>query len=176
MNGELEFFKEDEKFGKGFCGNLSLTLLDNVTIEASTTFGHNGNFRYWYADALFESQQGVPIMSGIHLYGLGGGLYQNMKQVAPNQSNNGAKCRTASGLLYEPDKGVKLGFKATSVIGLPQKETFNADLTFEMVFSNSGGLSYVGFEGVGRFLTSNNFNADEIKSRATKLPEGKKNA
>ena len=97
--------------------------------------------------------------AGFSVYGFGGGAYYQMalehQEIAPGgfQTIQGAHDRTTigatrSGAAYVPDKSVKLGFKATVVVGTaPSPKPFNGDATFEMAFNKRMGLKYIRFRG-----------------------------
>ncbi|MDF9800463.1 hypothetical protein OKW21_005726 [Catalinimonas alkaloidigena] len=165
FEGRLSVYKKHEVYGQGFRGEIDVSFKAGPTVKAIAQFGRVNDYRYWYADALMHFGNSAP-SPGFSVYGFGGGAYYQMSldrtslaagdfytiQGEHDKTTIGA---TRSGASYIPDSSVKLGFKATVVIGTaPSPRPFNADATFEMAFNQRMGLKYIRFRGEGYFLTS----------------------
>lgn len=88
INGVIDFYKEGND--QGARGELSVSLPLGISTELNADFGVRMNrfdvpfgtedfFGYWYVDGMVGFP-GVPIVPGIHLHGLGGGVYVNMRR------------------------------------------------------------------------------------------------
>jgi len=172
LKGVIDFFENDETYGEGFKGSLDLTLLKGaVGIRAEALFGNTPEFRYWYVDAMFNSNSGIPILSeALKIYGLGGGLYRHMRQVPMNEAPGfDPKWKTAAGLVYKPDESIKLGLRASVHLGALNKDAVNVETTFEIAFNQHGGISFLGFQGVLRIASPAMFGADKLLALTEKL-------
>lgn len=159
LDGTIQFFRDDDKFGNGFDGDLTLTFINSITINGKVMFGNkvtNGNtLHYFYAHAMINLPNSpMPLATPLDLYGFGGGVYYNMSLNTefPNPA-------AAGGLDVDPhevfniEEGI-LGLQASAIIGLtPSSRTFNADVTLTAeVNMNSGGLNLVAFTGAGYIM------------------------
>lgn len=159
IEGAISFFKNDEKFGTGFAGNLTVHFIETIKLEGSVLFGNvrqgSNNFDYWYAHAMaYLPTTPVPLATPIDLYGFGGGVYYNMTL----ENSNLPKPSEASGTInprevFKVKKGT-LGLKASVVLGLtPSSRTFNAEVTFTAeIDMNTGGLNLLAFNGQGYLM------------------------
>lgn len=158
LKGSLRFFKNDEVYGNGFNGNITLAISTGsggFGMRASAIFGNVNGMRYWYADALVAFTPGLPLgTTGLAIYGFGGGLYSRMRKRQGHETGVGSDLgKTATGTVYIPDPDTKLGLKATVVLGTASStKAFQGDVTFEMAFNQRGGIKYFGFEGYAYFL------------------------
>ena len=152
LQGNLTFYKQDPVYGDGFSGNINAEFEPGLTVAATAVFGNVDGYRYWYADALASMPTGVPIFSGVGIYGFGGGAYYRM---AMDADGSGSKIgETASGVVYIPKENAGLGIKATIELGShPKPEAFNGDVTFEVAFFQGGGIRYMSFKGNGYLAT-----------------------
>ncbi len=152
MEGQVVFYDEDPFYGKGFSGFVKLEVEPKIEVQASCIFGTVNDMRYWYADALASFDPGIPIFTGVALYGVGGGAYYRMKQSStPSASSLG---NSISGTTYVPEPNNALGVKLMVKIGTsPTKESFNGDIGLEIVFNNSGGVNQIMLYGNGYFMT-----------------------
>jgi hypothetical protein len=164
LNGRISLYEKHEVYGQGFRGEIEASFKAGPTLKAIAQFGRVEDYRYWYVDGLMHHGSTTP-SPGFAVYGFGGGAYYQMamerKEIAPgdfhtiegnqDQSTIGA---TRSGATYVPDKSVKLGVKATVVIGTaPSPRPFNGDANFEITFNRRMGVKYLRFRGEGYFLT-----------------------
>jgi hypothetical protein len=177
IEGHFNIFKNDYTYGKGFYGEVSAGLPKiDVSITAIAQFGEINEFKYWYVDAfVYLGKRPIPLASsGLGIYGLGGGAYCHMSQSAlensPLPSENSSSqsdspSKSNSGLEYIPNKNVSFGFKASVALGLmSDKKTFNAVVTFEVVFNNNGGINSLSLYGKGYFMCDMQLNRSRTDS------------
>lgn len=126
--------EEDPIYGKGFCGQLELEVIEKFTVKATAIFGKkdvvevlpdataaagadfqfNDNveptnstsiYRYWFVDAAVSFSPGIPLFAGIEMNTFTGGVYKNMNMMK-EPSKSEVQCLTASGRFYEPKQGL----------------------------------------------------------------------
>ncbi len=153
MKGFIAFFRNDTAFGNGFQGAIEAEFSMGIKLQSNAMFGKVRGMRYWYVDAQAELPVGIPIFTGLAIYGFGGGAYYHMKQAGfATASDKFGK--TMSGLVYKPDAETGIGLKAMVIIGCsPKKEIFNGDAGFEIAFNSGGGVRFICFTGHAAFLT-----------------------
>lgn len=174
IKGSVDLYNGDPKFGNGFRGALEVNFRPMVKIKATVQFGSTkyqsaSTYRYWYFDGMAVMGAGIMVYPGLGIYGFGGGAYYHMKPVGgspsaaslagdPNSAGNfdvDAAGSTSSGVVYEPDKNIAFGFKATIVLGtMPSPKAFNGDITLEASFFQGGGLNEISLTGNGYFVQS----------------------
>jgi TANFOR domain-containing protein len=172
IKGSVDLYKNDVKFGNGFRGALEVTFRPLVKVSAtvqfgSTNFNSASTYRYWYFDGMAVMGTGIPIYPGLGIYGFGGGAYYRMKPVSaiPNAASLSGNPdnvdgfdldspgQSSTGVVYEPDKNIAFGFKATIVLGtMPSPKAFNGDITIEASFFQGGGLNEISLSGNGYFV------------------------
>lgn len=173
IKGSVELYNGDEKFGDGFRGALMVAFRPVVEVSATVQFGSttykNGGqrYRYWYFDGMAKMGTGIPIFTGLGIYGFGGGAWYHMSAVNdaptaaslegdPNSVDGfelDAPGATSSGVVYEPRPDIAFGMKATIVLGtMPTPKAFNGDITLMIEFFEGGGLKKIGFIGNGYFV------------------------
>ncbi|WP_331980934.1 hypothetical protein [Ohtaekwangia sp.] len=169
INGRLKFYRNDVMYGDGFNGSVKAEFTPGIKVTANAIFGNVTGMRYWYADAMVNFPSGIPIFTGVGIYGFGGGAYYAMKM--DNQGVGSDLGRTSSGVVYVPDSKAGLGLKAIVSIGsYPKPEAFNADVTFEISFFRSGGVRYIALGGNGYLITPGlDLNLDKMKGAANKM-------
>jgi hypothetical protein len=167
--GKLAFYRNDISYGDGFNGVVKAEFKPGIKVNATAIFGNVNNMRYWYADAMVNFSSGIPIFSGIGIYGFGGGAYYRMKM--DNSDNASELGKSASGVVYVPEPSAGLGLKAIVSIGThPKPEAFNGDVTFEMSFFQGGGLRHIALGGNGYFATPGlDVSTDKLKSCTDKM-------
>jgi hypothetical protein len=84
--GSVRFYNNDATYGNGFRGAVTANFVRMVEIGATVQFGTVGDIRYWYVDARAIVGSGIPIFSGVALYGFGGGAWYNMRRVVTPDS------------------------------------------------------------------------------------------
>lgn len=154
LKGDVLFFHGDSTYGRGFKGTLDATFGSSINLKATALFGSINDMRYWYADAMVNLSNGIPLCPSLSLYGFGGGVYHHMRQKGFNETKGSQVGATQSGIIYVPTPDVSLGLKASVSLGTTKKEVINGDATFEISFNSSGGLNQIGFEGNVYFITS----------------------
>jgi hypothetical protein len=176
LAGKIKWFRNDAKFGNGFYGAVKISIEGmssggELGIEAVGIFGRkpkisnpDEEYKYFLVDVMARFGSGIPI-SAINLTGAGGGVYWHMNRANPAgavsfSSPNLANLQpgqTISGYVYEPTETTGLGLKLMVSLELKgSPSAFNADAIFEVTFNDKGGLSYVRFDGVGRFMQNPN--------------------
>lgn len=175
IHGLLVIYRKDPVYGTGFSGSVMAKFQPGIQVNANAQFGNKNGMRYWYVDALVSIPSGVVIMSGVGLYGFGGGMYHHMKQrnvpaviatssAAASAATAGTISPPASGISYIPDSTIFLGLKATVIVATyPLSKTVNADVTLEATFLEGGGMGEIMFYGSGYFMT-------EIAARSAQAP------
>ncbi|RAW02134.1 hypothetical protein DQQ10_06185 [Pseudochryseolinea flava] len=142
--GMIRFFEDDPTYGDGFKGSVS-GKIQVISLQIEAMFGKTPEYRYWYADALVEFENGIPLAPGFSAYGFGGGFYSKMKQSTDGSGSTlGA---TTSGLIYVPDENT-IGIKAIVKFGAtPSKAPYNGDVMLEVILNRHGGINSVTFSG-----------------------------
>ncbi|ELR73219.1 hypothetical protein C900_05268 [Fulvivirga imtechensis AK7] len=152
FKGSLTFYKNDAVYGEGFNGQVDAEFKPGIKVKATAIFGNVDGYRYWYADAMASFSSGIPIFTGVGVYGFGGGAYYRMAM--DTQGAGSELGKTVSGVVYIPKENAGLGLKATIEIGShPKPEAFNGDVTFEVAFFKGGGIRYISFKGNGYLAT-----------------------
>lgn len=171
FNGRLIFYRNDVAYGDGFNGTVKAEFKPGIKLTASAIFGNVNGMRYWYVDAMAELPTGIPIFTGVGIYGFGGGAYYRMK--IDNEGLGSRLGQTASGVVYIPDERAGLGLKAVVSFGShPKPEAFNGDVTFEIAFFQGGGVRYIAFGGNGYLVTPGlDLNMDKLKLNTSKMAD-----
>ena len=151
-NGSLAFYNEDKTFGTGIGGRLQATVLKQIEARAEARFGTSlASVQYWYVDLAYASEKGIPLFSGVGLYGMGGGASRNITRTLPSQA---AVMSGAGATGYTVDRNAAFELRASAVLGThPSPNPFNADILLTATFTPSGGLNKLGLDGAGYFLT-----------------------
>ena len=174
LHGNIKFKENDPVYGKGFYGQLGISVGDALPgeITASSWFGTANNLKYWYVDAVVPAKIELG-GTALSLYRIMGGLYYHMHQQTPPGQLTQMLYSPAfsSGLTYIPDPNTAVGFKAGVTIGTSGDEKpFNGDAVFEVAFNsgmNGGGLNYVK-------LTGDVFSMTTIANRINRPPTQQK--
>jgi TANFOR domain-containing protein len=166
LQGSLEFYRDDPVYGNGTRGNIRVDLPMGISGELTAYFGTYGNatrgqfgtnnyYAYWLVDGTITFP-GLPIFSGVAIYGFGGGAYHHMSMASelPNpQSTQDGSGRTS--IQYVPNFTTGLGLKFVAIFGThPSDEAFNMDVHLQAEFNNSFGLNFISVGGDGYFMTS----------------------
>jgi hypothetical protein len=162
IKGSIGFRNEHPVFGNGFVGSLnaefkSLGIKANALAEFGNTAYQNNNqlYRYWRVEASVTlPAPGVAFLPGLAFRGFGGGAFFNMESTL-----------TGNAFSFTPKKST-YGFRALAVMATtPKEDGFNSDIGLLGQFSNSGGLTYIGFTGdfwVGANLTTTSRNKAKV--------------
>lgn len=167
--GKVIFYKQDPVYGNGFNGIIKASFTPGLKLDCTAIFGNVEGMRYWYADAMVHLQNGIPVFTGVGIYGFGGGAYYAMKM---DKEGLGSELgRTVSGVVYVPDSKAGLGLKAVVALGShPKPEAFNADVTFEISFFKGGGVRRIAFSGNAFLVTPGlDLNVDKLKETTGKM-------
>ncbi|MFN8207281.1 MAG: hypothetical protein U0T82_07720 [Bacteroidales bacterium] len=143
LTGNVDFIKDDPVYGNGFRGELMMTIETVGRVEARALFGRTTDTRYYFADALFVSENGIPA-GMLTILGGGGGISHHMRQEPSAEGSTMAP----SGIKYIPDKNTGLGVRLAVYFGLVNKTVMSAQTGFEINFNPQGGIARIGFDGV----------------------------
>ena len=152
FKGILNFFREDNSYGNGISGTVDAVFGGFMEVQGNAIFGKKDGMSFWMVDALYSLPKAYPILPPyLFMHEFGGGASYHMKL-----NNEGVKSelgKTASGIVYVPDRNT--GFSVKAIVGLSSinEKIFNGDLTFEMAFNKGGGLKYINFRGNGYALS-----------------------
>ncbi len=147
IEGELEFYEDDNTYGDGFKGNFTVDFSPiSLQAQANILFGKkyiqedDESYRYWYVNTTIILPDGIPFLGPLAFRGFGGGAYYNMRRV-PNNSGYKffpfyASSRSSYGLIAQ-----------VTVATIGKESSFNADAKLEAVFGGSSGLQYIEFTG-----------------------------
>ncbi len=159
LDGVVKFIAEEGNDGiegvlaaslpGGIEGNFKAKF-GNVGAQSGAPFNSAGYYNYWYVDAMIAfGSAGFPIFSGVNLYGLGGGLWYNMKQDTLHQLNIRDMMKPVattagnvqhSGIPYHNYFGGGDGFRLRGLFGNPGGgDKFNMLLAVKADFPASGG-------------------------------------
>ncbi len=149
FNGHVKMKDDDPVYGNGFQGGVKLGIVPlHFSFQADMALGSTG-FRYWYVDVMAAlGATGIPVFPGFKISGLGGGAYRKMRFEQTTKPSN------KSGLKYVPDPNSSLGVKASVLLATNDEKTFNAELSFEMLFNKNGGLSDLSLRGAGQLMAN----------------------
>ena len=163
--GAIGIRSNDPVYGDGFIGTLSAEFKAGVTASALAEFGNTSYlnsslYRYWRveADATFPAP-GIVFLPGMAFRGFGGGAYRNMSVTL---DPSGTKYN------FSPLKS-NFGFKVKAVLATsPDEKSFNADCSLLAQFSQSNGITDIGFLGdfyVGSSLSSTSRAKAQVKGQ-----------
>lgn len=169
IDGEVRFFEDDPVYGEGFKGSVS-GKIQTIALRVDALFGRTPSYRYWFADALVEFDNGVPLAPGLSAYGFGGGYYYKMKQ-STDANKLGS---SASGVSYVPDENTT-GIKALVKFGAtPSQAPYNGDVMLEVALNRHGGINSVTFSGnVVVMSPALPGGLDKLKQLAASVTDGK---
>ncbi|TAK35644.1 MAG: hypothetical protein EPO28_14440, partial [Saprospiraceae bacterium] len=138
VDGEIEFYSGDPKFGNGVAGALKANMIGVGEVNAKALFGKK-DFFYWYVDAnIILPPPGITLCTPpgppVSIIGFGGGAYYNLAQNYPPGSvvdpNSDLRQR------YNPQPGY--GFKGSMYLSSNDgqlyiaKGTFTVELTAQL--------------------------------------------
>lgn len=160
MNGMLEFY--DDKTKNGVRGKLTVSLPMDISAELNAEFGtvkmENAKtfdtkdwYSYWYVDGYGKIKTGgIPVFSGVNLYGLGGGVYHHMTRLTePSHKKD-----NAPNIPYKPDFNTSLGLKFGAFFGSADGgKAFNFDVMIEAAFNKNHGMESFRLSGNANILS-----------------------
>lgn len=152
INGTLEFYDSDPKWGTGFYATIKATFSSmQMELSANARFGMKSDYRYWFIEAKAILPTGIPFMTGYAFYGAGVAAWYHINcdmTGAKPSATAAATTSASSGAVMSPDKNVGLGFKVLAVLGTnPDPARMNADIAIAAQFSSSGGILNLGISG-----------------------------
>ncbi|AFK01927.1 hypothetical protein Emtol_0775 [Emticicia oligotrophica DSM 17448] len=138
FKGIIDFFNNDPVYGRGFYGEMGMTLDVGLKIEARAVaiFG-NKEKRYWFVDGELSSGGNG---NGLSINVLAGCLYKHM---SPVPGKTGAK--SLSGVVYAPN--FSIGWGGRFAIGITTGGSMAGLAGLEIVTHNGGGISKIGILG-----------------------------
>lgn len=172
IKATIAFYEHDDEWGTGFYGSgaLRISALGGSSIAAVAQFGTFPNAggveeKYFFVDVMAKFRQGVPIVGGIRLMGIGGGIYKNMSRAQPiGQSfadpddtnivlaSNGVQAAAASqspftgtigistsGTQYRVDLGNRFGAFLQVIIAGENEKAFSVNARLELNVNDDGG-------------------------------------
>ncbi|HLG02305.1 MAG TPA: hypothetical protein VI731_01840 [Bacteroidia bacterium] len=153
LNGTIIFKDNDPVYGKGFFGQIAMSIekvLQSPAL-ASVWFGKVDGYRYFYADAA------VPVvipLGGVSIYRFMGGVYYHMQRPATASLESQLYSNAFGGATgYLPSVSTGLGIKAGITLGTSgNAKTCNGDLALELTFNTTGGISQISFNGNVGFM------------------------
>lgn len=170
IEGGVKLYRRDPTFGTGFRGGVTANFLHQVEVAATVQFGNVSDYRYWYVDARALISAGIPIFSGVGIYGFGGGAWYHMRReaispaaergllaggTATPDTSTSTPGTTNSGYRFVPDRNTEFGFRAMVTLGThPSPDAFNADVAFEAEFLRGGGIGRISILGAAYMLAS----------------------
>ena len=140
----------DATFPAGVAGKFKAKFI-NHTSDPSAPYNTAQNYNAWYVDALIGfGGNGIPLFSGVNLYGIGGGIWYNMKQdpsfkinpaaLYDEQPTNQEQPPSNSPIPYSADFGSGVGLKFQGLFGdATGGDKFNMLLALKAQFPASGG-------------------------------------
>lgn len=138
VKGTLNFYNNDNTYGNGLGGDVTMTVSGLIGGTVAAKFGRtlpaNGGFRYWYVGGKISiGGSGIPFAppSPLVFRSFGGGLYSKVSRKVDAQGN----------ISYLPNADVPLGFEALVGVGLvvPGMLTMEGTLAMEIGKNNSVG-------------------------------------
>jgi hypothetical protein len=180
INGVIDFYKEGND--QGARGELNVNLPLGISTELKADFGVRMNrfdvpfgtedfFGYWYVDGMVGFP-GVPIVPGIHLHGLGGGVYVNMRR-QDSFDNSNAKAvqdlvnelmadipNTEFSVASTPDKlrpvveYGQFGLKLATRLATTVPSALNMDVSIAGGFAPGIGINNLSVQGDAYMMTS----------------------
>jgi len=147
MHAGLEILTNDAIYGDGYSGELTLTFskgLPGAELKARAMFGRK-KFRYWFVDGRIKFPKAIPVFPPMSISGFGGGVSYRMKRDGADLLASPTGCR------YVPDSTTSIGVKASILFNVGDDAAVNGEAAFEIAFSSSGGLNFIGFYGFAKF-------------------------
>lgn len=152
VQGMIKFFKDDPVYGKGFQGSVNSKFLETINVNANALFGNVDDYRYFYVDGSTRWGGGGIGFFGLGLYGFGGGFAYNMQNQTLPTTDQLDQSGSSVSSDYQPDEG-SMGLKATVIGGLQgDPRPWNSDVTFEVAWNTSSGLSSLDIGGDSYFM------------------------
>ena len=193
LKGEIDLYKDDDVFGKGFKGKVDLTIKPvDVTANVQACFGsvtkNNEKVKYWFTKAGCSfPNSGIPVFSGLYLKSLTGGAYYHMnnnvkripvdqwpEEYAPDDPNTPFVFADVKD--YVPDPNIKLGIIAGVglIFGGENLANLNAELNIK--FAGDFAVEQITIGGdfsmispTPKFVTDAASKLEEVEKNMAKL-------
>lgn len=149
LSAQLTILNDDPIYGDGYAGSLDMhfdKVLKGMDIKARAMFGRK-DFRYWFVDGRVKfGGTGITVFPPLNINGFGGGVSYHMKRDGADLLASPTGCK------YVPDANTGIGVKASVLFNVTNETVINGEASFEIAFSNSGGLNFIGFYGYAKFV------------------------
>lgn len=167
LKGSLEWEKTDVK--EEIRGALAVKIPTGIEVNIAAIFGTykayesapfdtEDHYNYWMVDGSVKfGEGGVPICSGIALFGLGGGVWHHMemdesKLMSPratlSSSDSNTRVSNTARQKYSNDFNTLLGLRFNVVLGIQNSSsTVNLEVGIIAEFTESHGLSRLQING-----------------------------
>jgi hypothetical protein len=148
ITAQLQIMNNDPVYGDGYAGAVDLEfkeVLKGMKMRSRAMFGCK-DFRYWFVDGRVDFPGGgLPVFGPVKLKGFGGGVYYRMKRdiYALASQTQGT---------YIPDEKTNFGVQSAVMFSVGDDAAINGEASFEIAFSTSGGVSFIGFYGFAKFV------------------------
>ncbi|HZV70542.1 MAG TPA: hypothetical protein VFG10_13400 [Saprospiraceae bacterium] len=137
------------------------------SVAASGIFGKKNDFNYFNVDALAQFDPGIPL-GALQIMGLGGGLSYHMQiqdsllalptnmNVATDSASifNMSLGSSLTGANYVPDITKGIGIKLIMAGAINDEKICSYNAVFQIAFSSSGSIAYVGLKGTVRIMAA----------------------
>jgi hypothetical protein len=150
INGGLQFFENDDIYGDGFKGDLSVNFPKLDIAGGAKALFCSKNFRFWYVDFFIQNNSNGKF--GIEK--VEGGLSYKMKRTDGNMVFNFAKSA------YVPSATNGFTFRAGVKAKFGSTTSFKAKAFLEMEYNTTGGLNRIYFLGEGAMMGDANATPD----------------
>lgn len=148
IEGALSILDDDPIYGDGIAGQLQAKFIPvKVEVKAKAMFGST-TYRYWYVEGSVSYGDGIPVVGPLRIHGFGGGAYYHMKRQAKGVVAGSA----LTTMDYTPDDKIHFGIKAAVLFNVATRSVVDGEASFEIGFTKSYGISYIGFFGDARFI------------------------
>ena len=148
LKGKISWHRDNPTYGDGFYGALMLSLTNPFSMEVNmkAAFGRKDDFHYWFAEGGMVFPVGIPVAGLLSLKGFSGAISQQMLGTGGRSTESGS---LLSSTKYVPDRNTGLGLKAAVVLSVGT--VAHGEACFDIAFSKSGGLNFIGFYGYAEF-------------------------
>ncbi|WP_422091814.1 hypothetical protein [Tenacibaculum ovolyticum] len=162
FEGEVNILEEDPRYGDGFEGMVSVSILeeDAELGSAKAVFARKDNYRMWFVDFMVATPSPIPIAPPLFIAAIGGGISYRMKMSSfykPEVSsfegiNSDGRSNSITGIDYKFDKNIGLSFKAVTLLTVPGSGVFKGKASFGMEFNSKGGLNSIELYGYAELM------------------------
>lgn len=148
ISGRIDFLEDDPVYGDGIAGRLEATFVPvKVEVKARVIFGST-TYRYWFVEGSVSYGDGIPVVGPLRIHGFGGGAYYHMRRQPPGLT----PVSSFATMDYVPDNKIHFGIKAAVLFNVATRSVVDGEASFEIGFTKSYGISYIGFFGDAKFM------------------------